>query len=850
MIRIRRLKRLKFKQWFTLSIIVILFGVTLSLVFFALIIKDLPNPEQFETRQIIESTKIYDRSGKTILYEIHGEEKRTVVPFSEIPKHVKQATLAAEDLYFYEHGGLDWRGILRAAGKNLFRGEITQGGSTITQQLVKKALLTDERTYSRKIKEALLSLLIERKYSKDEILGWYLNQIPYGSNAYGVAAAAETFFGKNIKDLSAAEAAILAALPKATTYYSPYGSHKEELTARKNWIIERMAEAKFISAEDANRMKNEKIVFSPPPLPRQSMLAPHFVLFVREYLNEKYGEEFVERSGLKVITTLDWAMQQEAETVILEGAEQNEKSVQAANAALVAIDPHSGEILAMAGSKDYWGKPFPEKCDPGINCRFDPYVNIAIRPRQPGSAFKPFVYATAFQKGYTPDTILFDVPTEFNSSCLSDGTKPSGAGEDTKCYHPQNYDGKFRGPVTLRQALAQSLNVPSVKLLYLAGIDDTIKTAESFGISTLGDPLRYGLSLVLGGAEVTLLDMTSAFGAFSQDGVLYPKTMILKIETAGQTLLEEKKGVPLQVLDPETARTLNAVLSDNNARVPMFHPQSSLYFPNRKVAAKTGTTQNYRDAWVIGYTPSLVAGVWVGNSDNSPMHQSSISVMVAGPIWHRFLETALLGRPSEEFADPSERIVEKPILRGIYRAGEIIKMDSISKKRATRYTPPELIEEFGTGEIKTILSYINKKDPLGDPSINPQDDPQWKNWQDALDAWLAQNGLTQAPLPEEFDDVHTPEKSPKIAFPALNRENVLSAPLDEITIHVTAAFSLQEVSLFVDDELIESRTSPFAAGDITFNLPSPLYPGKHNIKITAYDTVGNKSALEVSTSGE
>lgn len=830
------------RRWFLFFVL----GAAAGLALFAAqktiaLLQELPSPKSITERSVVESTKIYDRTGAVLLYEIHGEEKRTVISLSEIPEHVKQATLAAEDLHFYEHRGLDWRGILRAAGKNLFSREITQGGSTITQQLVKKALLTDERTYSRKIKEAVLSILIERRYSKDEILEWYLNQIPYGSNAYGMASASETFFGKKVRDLTAAEAAVLAALPKAPTYYSPYGSHKGELSARKNWIIDRLAETKFIAPEAADKLKNEKIVFSPP---RQSIRAPHFVLFVREYLNEKYGEEFVERNGLKVITTMDWTMQEEAEKAIREGAEQNEKSVQAANASLVAIDPRSGEILAMVGSKDYWGDPIPEGCDPGISCRFDPHVNVALRPRQPGSAFKPFIYATAFRKGYTPDTVLFDVPTEFNTSCFPDGTHLPEAGEGVECYHPQNYDGKFRGPVTLRQALAQSLNVPSVKLLYLAGIEDSMKLAEALGISTLQDPLRYGLSLVLGGAEVTLLDMASAFGAFARDGEFNSKHAVLKIETAKGAILEEKKDVSFRILDQEVARTINEILSDNEARVPVFNPRSSLYFPDRDVAAKTGTTQDYRDAWVIGYTPSLVTGVWVGNSDNSPMHQSSLSIMVAGPIWHRFLASVLKSSPPEYFTPPLKQIPKKSVLRGIYRSGEIIRIDSISKKRATGYTPPELIQEIGSGEIKSILAYVRKEDPLGDLPFDPPRDPQWENWQAAIAAWLIKNPLTPPGLAEEFDDIHTPEKSPKIVLRAPNAGIPQSAPVNSVIIRIAGAFPLQEVSLFINDELIGSRTSPLATGEIIFSLANPLMEGEYKIKITAYDAVGNKGTLE------
>lgn len=804
--------------------------------------RDLPDPSRIAARAVAESTKIYDRTGEIILFEIHGEEKRTVVPLAEIPASVKNATLAAEDHRFYEHHGLDWQGILRAALKIVTTGKITQGGSTITQQVAKTSLLGwSERNFLRKIREQLMALLIERTYSKDEILEIYLNQIPYGSNAYGIQSASRTYFAKDAKDLTLAEAAALAALPRAPTYYSPYGSNKEALLARKDWILTRMAELGFASREEVERAKKEKLVFAPP---RQTIRAPHFVMYVREYLNQKYGEEFVERGGLKVITTLDWKLQQEAEKAVREGAERNEELVQAANAALVAINPKTGEILAMVGSKDYWGEPLPKGCTPGVNCRFDPHVNVAIRPRQPGSAFKPFVYATAFKKGYTPETVLMDVPTEFNPLCNFDGTLDMSKYQNLEissdeCYHPQNYDNKFRGPVTLRQALAQSLNVPSVKLLYLAGIQDSILTAKEMGITTLTAPERYGLSLVLGGAEVTLLEMVSSFGVFSQDGILHPKTAILKIENARGETLEEKKDVSLPVLDTEVAQTINSILSDNEARIPVFSPQSSLYFPDRQVAAKTGTTQDFRDAWVIGYTPSIAAGVWVGNNDNTPMNQNGLSIMAAGPIWHRFLEAALANTPPEEFTKPPPKTPEKPVFRGIFRAGPIIKIDKISKKIATALTPQELIEEAAYGGIVSILAQVKREDPTGPPPENPEEDPQFQNWQKAIEEWLRVNPIAQPQPPTEYDDVHTEEKRPQIT---LDLPDVASPPLKNIPVKVRASFPLQEVSIFINELLSDSKTAPILGENIVFSLTDPLEdPGLYTIKITAYDAVGNKT---------
>lgn len=838
-------KRSRTKKWLArigFFVLVLFFaGLAASAVSAFLLSRNLPNPERISERTVAESTKIYDRTGKILLYDIHGEEKRTVIPFGQIPSSVVRATLAAEDIRFYQHAGIDVRGVARAVLANLRGGSAVQGGSTITQQLVKKALLSDERTITRKIKEAVLAILLERKYSKDEILGMYLNQIPYGSNAYGIAAAAQTFFGKQTSDLTLAEAATLAALPNAPTHLSPYGSHQDELVGRRNRILDRMADAGFATKEEVAFAKNTAIAVVPP---RQGLLAPHFVMYVREYLQEKYGESAVEQSGFRVVTTLDVDMQHAAEKIVKDSAELNEKQAGAANAAMVAIDPKTGDILAMVGSADYWGTPKPDGCKPGVNCRFDPHVNIATRSRQPGSSFKPFVYATAFKKGFTPETVLFDVFTEFNTYCNADGNPGSFASAETHCYHPQDYDGTFRGPVSLRQALAQSLNVPSVKLLYLAGIKDSIATAQSMGISTLTDPSRYGLSLVLGGAEVTLLDMTSAYGIFAQDGMLHQKSAILRIENTKGEVLEEKKDMAAPIIDTEISRTINNVLSDNQARVPVFSPSSSLYFPGKRIAAKTGTTQDYRDAWTVGYTPSIVIGVWVGNSDNAAMRHSSASVMVAAPIWHKLMAYALEHMPPEEFVAPEKKEPPKAVFRGMYRGGPFVKVDSISKKLTTAYTPPELVHEVGLGPVQSILGLINKDDPLGPGPANPNQDPQYNHWQSGIDAWATTHGIPLASAPSEVDDVHTPEKHPHISLVLSNPDPNQLKDVREITASVIAAFPLREVSLFINDELIDSKTAPIVTQQLTFPLSSALTHGTHTIKITAYDAMGNTTTLE------
>jgi len=689
------------------GIIFVFAAVTLSIFVFFYYSRQLPDPNAWQDRKIIQSTKIYDREGKNLLYEIHGEEKRTVIPFNEIPQIVKEATVAAEDAEFYSHSGINIRGIIRAIWADIKGGTLAEGGSSITQQLIKNAYLSPERTLSRKIKELILSIALERRYSKDEILNFYLNQIPYGLNSYGIEAAAQTYFNKPTKELALTEVVYLVAMPKAPSYYSPYGNHGEELKSRANHILSRMRELKYISDNDYNNALKTTVNFVGQ---KTGITAPHFVFFIRDYLNEKYGEDFVEKGGLKVTTTLNLDLQKIAERVVEDGTKRNE-IYNAKNAALVAIDPKTGQILAMVGSKNYWAtKSEPEGCEPGKNCQFEPNVNIATRLRQPGSSFKPFVYAAAINNGYTPDTVIWDIPTEFNPLCSWDGIAESGIDQQT-CYSPQNYDGRFRGPVTLKQALANSINVPSVKVLYLAGINNSINMAENLGITTLKDRSRYGLSLVLGAAEVKLLDIVSAFGVFSQEGVKRETIGILKVEDGNGRILEEYKDQGQKVLSEQVAREINDILSDNNARAPVFGLHSPLLLGDRPAAAKTGTSQDpndetkAKDAWVIGYTPSLVAGVWTGNNDNTPIEKGGAGVAAAGPIWHDFMAQALKDAPIETFNKPDPIITDKPILNG-------------------------------QRQIHEILYWLNKDDPQGAPPEKPDSDPQFKNWETALRNWL------------------------------------------------------------------------------------------------------------------
>lgn len=673
-------------------------GVVSFLFLISYYVKDLPRPESFLEKKIFQSTKIYDRTGEVLLYTIHGEEKREIIPIEEMSNHVKNAVVATEDENFYRHKGIDLKGIARAILIDLQLEAPAQGGSTITQQLIRSSFLTREKTAERKVREIILSLELERRHSKDEILGWYLNQVPFGSNTYGVEAASQTFFKKDCKDISLAEAATLASLIQAPSRLSPYGENKDDLLERKDYILGKMVAFNFVSEEEYKEAKEEVVEFAEIIEP---IKAPHFTLYVKNQLIKKYGEDFLNQKGLKVYTSLDWELQKTAKEIIREGTEIN-KSHNAYNASLVAIDPNTGEILSMIGSADWFGDPYPKDCISGQDCLFDPKFNIAVGTenslgRQPGSSFKPFAYAAAFKKGFTSETILWDVKTEFSLNCNSNALQEKDK-YGLKCYHPNNYDGWFRGPMTMRSSLAQSINLTAVKTLYLAGVEETIELAEALGITTLTDRSRYGLSLVLGGGEVKLLDIVSAYGTFATEGLTVSPVSILKIEDFQGNIIEENKKTPKRTLNPDTCRVLNDVLSDNEARTPMFGPSSPLHIEGYQVAAKTGTTQEYRDAWTIGFTPSIVIGVWVGNNDNSPTSKQPGSVLAA-PIWNKLMKNVLENNPKENFTPPKSISTTKPVLNGKIIGGH------------------------------SILHYVDKDDPQGPIPAWPSQDQQYSHWE-------------------------------------------------------------------------------------------------------------------------
>ena len=671
--------------------LVILFGLTILFLIF----RGLPSPKKLGSDEFPVSTQILDRQGK-LLYEIYAEQNRTPIQLADLPDYVKQATIAIEDKNFYKHHGFAWEGITRAVLNTIFKKNL-QGGSTITQQLVKTTLLTPDRTLKRKLREAILSLATEIRYSKDEILEMYLNHVPYGGTSYGIEQAAQTYFNKNALTLSLAEAALLAGLPQAPTRFSPFGTNPKLAQERQRQVLERMLQDGYISQKQFDQAINSPLDYAPQT---QNIKAPHFSLYIKELLVDKYGEPLVEKGGLRVTTSLDLALQEYAEAVIATEAAKLQKANVSNAAALVTI-PRTGEILAMVGSKNYFDETI------------DGNVNVTTRLRQPGSSIKPINYAVGLLKGFTPSTMFLDVPVCFNVP-----------GQPTYC--PRNYDGQFHGVVQMRFALGNSFNIPAVKMLAANSVESMVATASAMGITTFQDPSRYGLSLTLGGGEVKMVDMAVAFGVFANAGLKVDLTPILKVTTyTGKVLeqidLENQLPVGKKVLPPEVTYLISHILLDNNARSQAFGPNSQLVIPGHAVSVKTGTTDDLRDNWTIGFTPSFLVAAWTGNNDNSPMSPWLVSgVSGAAPIWHQIMAQVLADQP-DEWPKKPENIVGLQVcnLSGLRPNPEI--------PCATRF-------EY----------FIKGREPLLEPNLKKEDghiylsDPVQQNY--CLDC------------PKEFDD--------------------------------------------------------------------------------------------------
>lgn len=793
---------------------------------------NLPDLDNFSERKISSSTKIFDRTGEIVLYDVHENVQRILVDYEEISPLIVNAMVAIEDQKFYEHPGIDVRATVRAISYTILtkiglRNDGTiQGGSTITQQVIKNTLLNSEKRISRKMKEWFLALKLERVLTKDEIMTHYLNEVPYGGSMYGVEQGAQAFFGTTADNVTVAEAAYLAAIPNAPTYYSPYGNNREALETRKRKVINNMYNIGAITLEERDSALAEVVEFRP----QEELFAKslHFVQYVREYLETTYGKDVVENEGLRVVTTLDYELQQQAEEIVLEQALKNEELWNASNMGLVAVEPSTGHIITMVGSRDFG--------DDEVDGKF----NIALAKRQPGSSFKPFIYATAFEQGYSDKSILFDVATQFQATC-----SPNDLTSNGDCYAPRNYDNAFAGPLTLRQALAQSRNIPAVKLTYLVGIQNAINVAKKLGISTLTDANRYGLTLVLGGGEVTLLEMTNAYATFANDGVYIPSTSILRVETASGEVLEEYKPERTQAISPQSARFVSSILSDNAARTPLFGSNSFLYFGNGiDVAGKTGTTNSNKDAWLVGYSTSMAVGVWSGNNDNTSMKKGS---SISGAAWREFMDLALKKYPAKRFIPPENRVIGKPFMDGVALGGESFFIDEISGKLATEYTPDETKKEVIIPNIHSALHWINRSDPTGPIPTNPGAAPLYEHWETSVAKWVVENGIEfladlVVARPTAEDDVHVPENFPEISITSLDQNETVDINNDLIIkSDIDSEYPIERVEVYVNGVFYkETSSSPYS---VTISLNKNDFqnlPQSVDVRVIAIDDVYNR----------
>ncbi len=637
----------------------------------------LPSPDLIGEKIVSGGTEIYDRTGKILLYKVGF--RRSWVNFEDIPENIIKAILIAEDEDFYSHHGISPKGILRSIYLNIKTKSFEYGGSTITQQLARNLFLSKEKTLTRKINEIILALKLERKYSKNEILTYYLNSIYYGEGNIGIRAAADYYFDKKLKDLTLSEAVILASIPKAPALYTPVSKENiERLKKRRDYLLLRLKEKGWIDEKEYRLALNEEIKITKTKY--TGMIAPHFVIEVLNELKNKFPNLNLEEVNLKVISTLDYDLQKIAEKAVIDGAKRNKEKYGGSNAALMTIYPKTGEVLALVGSKDFFDETI------------DGQVNVPFRSRQPGSAFKPISYAALFELGYPDKTIVFDVPTNFGD------------------YRPQNFDKKFKGPVTLRQALAESRNIPSVKVFYLADPERVIDLARKAGIRYLKDWQNYGLSLGLGTAEIKMADLIRFYGALANDGKLVSQSLILKI-IQDKEVIYKYRPEEKEIVSSQTARILNDILKDIEARKGLLQASLPLtIFPGYEVALKTGTTQFYQDAWTFGYTPNIVVGVWAGNTDGRRMNSLGASLVAALPIFHQFLSEAISSGKiqPEKFIPPEERIVDKPMLNGSW------------------------ISPYG---IHNILFYVDRKNPLGPIPEDPYQDPQYILWEKAVQRW-------------------------------------------------------------------------------------------------------------------
>ncbi len=798
------------KYAFLLGFIFTMFTAGIFFLWFANL--NIPPIETIHERQILQSTKIYDRTGEILLYDYHGDEKRTIVPLENISKNAQNAFIAIEDKHFYQHKGFVLKSFLKSAWDNLNSGKFVRGASTITQQVVKNTILTADKTISRKAREILMSFKLENILTKEEILGIYLNEIAFGGTIYGIQEASISFFEKNPSDLTLAESAYLAALPKAPTTLSPYGENFNLLEARKNLVLNLMLEQNLISPSEYKNAITEEVVFSQKE--NSSFIkAPHFVFYVLEELEKKYDSNELRNAGYKIITTLDYKLQEKIQERLTEYVFAQERGFKADNAAAVILDVKNGDILTMVGSRDYF--------DEEIDGKF----NVTTSLRQPGSTFKPIAYTKALELGYLPETKVLNLETEFSSdfACNPDEEEREKylknltpeEREEISCYSPGNYDGEFTGPVSLKNALAQSINIPAIKILYLVGVSEVLQKAKDLGITSLDkSPQHYGLNLVLGGGEVSPLEMGSVYSVFANGGYKNSPTAILKIENSQKEEIFSQTKNSVKVLDENVSAQINDMLSDREAKIPAYGTSSNLYFYERDVASKTGTTNDFRDVWTVGYDSQIVLSLWGGNNDNQPV-EGGVAGGILTPLWRSLMDITLEDLPKTRFEKPkTEENYQniKPILRGLWQGNFTYFINSISGKVATDQTPENLKIEVSVPDYHSILHWIDKKDPRGAVPENPDSDPQYKNWEYSIEKWLEeQNYNREKDLLENidlnFDDSEEKNYLPAFTFRIPEEEEEFFSS-EKILVRIREdrdnEYNIEKVFYYVNGEFIGS----------------------------------------------
>ncbi|MEX1052229.1 MAG: transglycosylase domain-containing protein [Patescibacteria group bacterium] len=788
--------------------VIILGGLIFTFLGFAWFAKDLPAPGKLSQASSASSV-FYDREGE-ILFETYKDKNRVPIELKDVSEHLKNATIAIEDKNFYKHKGISQTGILRAVINIVFKREI-QGGSTITQQLIKNVLLTPQQTIPRKVKEIILAVMVEQRYTKDEIFQMYLNEAPYGGSFWGVGSAAKGYFDKAPKDLSIVESAFLAGLPQRPNVYSPFYGRNDSWKQRSKDVLRRMREDKYITKkeEESALVTLEKLKFEAPNL---SINAPHFVFYIRELIEEEFGTKILDQ-GIKVTTTLSLDAQTQTQKIV-NGEIKKLKGANVGNGAAVVLDSQTGEILAMVGSYDFNNTEFG---------RF----NAATGLRQPGSAIKPLTYALALEKGYTPSTVIMDLSTVFPNQ-----------GQDE--YVPVNYDNTFRGPVQIRFALANSINVPAVKMLALVGIKDFLQKAQDLGLETLAPTQanlnRFGLALTLGGGEVRLLDLTTAYSSFARGGTYLEENGILEIkDSRGKSIFKAKKANQSRVFSEETSFIISHILSDNIARSAAFGTNSFLNISGKTVSVKTGTTNDKRDNWTVGYTKGITAGVWVGNNDNSPMDASIASgVTGASPIWNKIMTTLLKDYDDGIIDQPSKvkALTVDAYLGGLPKEGYPTRSEYFIEGTEPKEVSPfykKLNISRSTGNLANDVEIrsgnyderefivITESDPVSTDGVN--------RWQEAIDAWSRGQGDAKYHYPTEKSTENS--DSVVVSFRSPSDKQKIDSNNVEVTIRITSIENIKSAKLFVDGSEVKSYSGDRDEIKENLNLPD----GVHELKV-------------------